>query len=114
VVYSIRVGNHGPADATDVHVLDLPPARLSAASVVWECVEAIGTDCPDPDSDVGELDAILASLPEGATVRFELLGQVIPAADPAEDYTTFTNSASIGLSEGSPLTDPATGNNESS
>ncbi|MBB5208007.1 choice-of-anchor J domain-containing protein [Chiayiivirga flava] len=113
VAYSILVANAGPADATDVHVLDLPPDRLDAASVVWQCVEAIGTDCPDPDSDVGELDVVLASLPEGASVRFELLGTVIPAADPADDFTAFDNTATVALPEGSALTDPAPANNES-
>lgn len=112
VVYTIVVGNDGPADATDVNVLDLPPDRLDPATVVWECIEPIGTVCPDPDSDAGELDVTIAALPEGATVRFELLGVVIPATDPEGDFTAFDNTASVALPQGSGWTDPVA-NNES-
>ena len=109
VAYTIIVGNDGPADATDVQVLDLPPDRL--ANVVWQCVDATGTVCPSPDSDTVDLD-VLVDLPAGASVRFELLGEVVPAAEPADDYTAFDNTANTALPEGSGLTDPA-GNNES-
>lgn len=112
VVYSILVGNDGPADAIDVQVLDTPPLRLDDATVVWECVEAVGAACPVPGSDAGELDVTIASLPEGATMRFELLGTVIPAADPQDDFTPFDNTASVALPQASGLTDPAGGNNQ--
>jgi uncharacterized repeat protein (TIGR01451 family) len=112
VVYSIVIGNDGPADATDVRVLDTPPARLDIATVVWECIEATGTACPVPNSDTGALDVTIPSLPEGATMRFELLGMVIPAAAPEDDFTQFHNTASIALPQGSGLTDPPA-NNES-
>ncbi len=112
VVYSIVIGNDGPADATDVRVLDTPPARLDIATVVWECIEATGTTCPVPNSDTGALDVTLPSLPAGATMRFELLGMVIPAADPEDDFTSFDNTASIALPLASGLTDPPA-NNES-
>lgn len=113
VSYSIQVGNHGPADATDVGVLDIAPDRLDPDSVVWQCIEAIGTTCPDPDADAGDLAVTLAALPSGASVRFALIGQVVAAADPADDYTAFDNTAQVALPQGSMLTDPDE-NNEAS
>jgi uncharacterized repeat protein (TIGR01451 family) len=112
--YGIAVGNNGLADATNVRVLDTPPLRLDIATVTWQCLEAVGTACPVPGSGTGALDATIASLPNGATVRFELLGEVGPAADPADDYTAFLNTATIALPQGSSLTDPVSGNNQSS
>ncbi len=112
VAYTIVVSNNGPADATDVGVLDIPPVRLDPGSVVWSCISTVGTVCPDPDSDLGELDVTLANLPSGASATFELLGQVVPAADPADDFTAFDNTASVALPQGSGMLDPAL-NNES-
>lgn len=112
VVYTIDVGNIGPADAVDVGLLDILPVRVDAANAVWECVDAVGTVCPTPDSDVGDIDLTIASLPEGASLRFEVIAQVVAAADPADDFTAFDNIASVALPQGSSLTDPA-GNNES-
>lgn len=112
ITYTILVGNDGPADAVGVRVLDLPPERLDAATVTWQCVAAVGTSCPSPASGTGTLDAIVASLPVGAAVHFELSGELIAAADPADEYTPFTNTASVALPQGSSLTDPP-GNNQS-
>lgn len=112
VSYTILVGNDGPADAAGVRVLDLPPDRLDAATVTWQCVAAVGTACPSPSSGTGTLDAVISSLPVGAGVHFELSGELIPAADPADEYTPFHNTASVALPQGSSLTDPP-GNNQS-
>ena len=113
VAYTIVVGNDGPADASDVVVLDSPPARLEPGSVVWQCTAAVGTNCPSPDSDSGGLDVAIAALPRDATVTFELLGIVREAADPEQDFTAFDNTASVALPLGAGLTDPD-GNNTSS
>lgn len=110
VAYTIVVGNDGPSDAANVDVMDIAPERLAA--VLWECTGATNTDCPDPDADDGDLAVVIAALPANATVTFELLGTVVPAADPADDYTAFGNTASVALPQGSSLADPA-GNNES-
>jgi len=107
VTYTILVGNDGPADAINVRVLDQPPVRLDGTSVAWTCIEAIGTACPVP-SGSGALDVTMGSFPIGAAMRFELTGTVIPAANPADDYTEFSNTATISLPQGSGLTDPGT------
>ena len=53
-----------------------------------------------------DLAVTLAALPSGASVRFALIGQVVAAADPADDYTAFDNTAQVALPQGSMLTDP--------
>lgn len=113
VSYSILVGNDGPADTADVRVLDLPPDRLDAGTVTWQCLAAVGAACPSPGSGTGTLDAVVSSLPVGAAVQFELRGELIPASDPADEYAEFYNTASVALPKGSSLTDPP-GNNQSS
>lgn len=110
--YSIVVGNDGPAQAAGVRVLDPLSARLDAASAVWTCVEVVGDHCPDPASDTGALDTTMPALPAGAVVRFELFAQVVPAANPEENFTPLDNTATVALPAGSGLTDP-TGNNQS-
>lgn len=110
VAYTILVGNHGPFDAVAVNVLDLPPTRLG--SVVWQCVGAVGTACPQPSTGEGAIDLTL-NLPDGASARFELLGTVLPASTPGGDATVLLNTASVSLQAGSPLTDPVTHNNQS-
>jgi len=112
VSYTILVGNDGPADAVNVRVLDTPPLRLDAASVTWQCLEATGTSCPVPSSGTGALDATISSLPMNAAVRFQLLGTLISASDPADEYMEFPNIATVALPPGSSLTDPP-GNNQS-
>lgn len=107
VTYTILVGNDGPADASNVRVLDMPPVRLDGASLAWECLEAVGTACPVP-SGTGTLDVTMGSMPIGASMHFELHGTVIAAANPADDYTEFSNTATIALPQGSGLTDPGT------
>lgn len=113
VGYSIDVGNLGPAHAANVRVLDVVPARLNAATVTWQCVSAVGTSCPVPGSGVGTLDLVIATLPRDASLGFEFSGVVLPAADPANDFTPFDNTASVSLPSGSALTDPVPGNNAS-
>lgn len=113
VSYSIIVGNDGPADAVNVRVLDTPPERLDSSSVTWQCVAAVGTSCPTPPSGPGALNATVSSLPMGAAVHFQLLGTLIAAADPVNEYVEFYNTANVALPQGSGLTDPP-GNNQSS
>ena len=113
VAYTILLGNSGEADTANVRVQDAPPDRIDAASVSWQCLEATGTVCPVPVSGTGLLDVTIASLPKDAGLRFELVGDVIAATDPADEYLEFFNTATIALPPGSGLTDP-TGNNSSS
>lgn len=110
--YAIVVGNDGPAHAVNVRVHDPLPARLDAANAVWSCVEAIGTDCPNPDAGTGAPDITIPLLPRGTVIRFELFAQVIPAANPEDNFTPLDNTATVALPSGSGLTDPA-GNNQS-
>ena len=91
-------------------MLDLPPERLG--KVVWACIEATGTTCPDPSSDDGGIDVSI-DFPAGASARFQLLGTVLPEAAPEGDVKPIANTASIYLQAGSPLTDPDSSNNES-
>ena len=51
--------------------------------------------------------------PHGASVRFEMLGTVLPAPGPGGDATVLVNTASVALQAASSLTDPQTGNNDS-
>lgn len=113
VTYTILVGNDGQADAANVRVLDVAPVRLDPATVVWQCVEAIGTTCPALTPGSAVLDATIASFPKDAALHFEMSGEVIVAADPADDYVEFFNIASVALPKGSGLTDPPS-NNQSS
>lgn len=112
VLYTIVAANDGPLDATDVQVTDTPPARLG--NVVWECVEAIGSTCPSPVDGTDTLDVTLASLPDGASVRFELMAEVFPAADPADDAGPLDNVAAIALPQESTITDPQENNTATS
>ncbi len=111
VGYSIDLGNLGPAHAANVRLLDLVPARIDPASVVWQCMAAVGTSCPTPATGTGNLDLVIPLLPREASLQFELYGVVIPAADPANDFTPFDNTASVSLPSGSALSDPVPGNN---
>lgn len=113
VGYSIDLGNLGPAHAANVRLLDLVPARIDPASVVWQCMAAVGTSCPTPATGTGNLDLVIPLLPREASLQFELYGVVIPAADPANDFTPFDNTASVSLPSGSALTDPVPANNSS-
>jgi len=113
VGYSINLGNLGPAHAANVRVVDLVPTRLDPATVVWQCMEAVGTSCPPPGSGTGNLDVVIPTLPRDASLQFELFGVVIPATDPANDFTPFDNTASVSLPSSSALTDPVPGNNAS-
>lgn len=110
VAYSIVVHNDGPANASNVRVLDLLPDRLDVATAVWQCVDASGADCPDPDSDVGDMDITIGALPRYSSLTFELLAQVIAAADPQDDYTPLDNTANVALPKDSGLTDPPENN----
>ncbi len=108
VAYTIVAGNAGPADVTGAHLTDTPPVRLG--NVMWVCESAVGTTCPSPSEDEGPLDTAI-DLPSGASITFILTGEVLHAANPDDDYTTFGNQAFIALPKGSPLTDPTPGNN---
>lgn len=110
VVYTITVHNDGPANASNVAVLDLAPDRLDAASVVWQCIAASATTCPTPDSDQGDLDITLAAFPRYSSLTFELLGEVIAATNPEDNYVEFHNTALVALPGGSGLTDPPENN----
>ena len=112
VTFTITVGNDGEADTDGVRVQDLVPDRLDPASLVWQCTAAVGTTCPTPDQGTGALDVTIAWMPKGAALTFTQSGAVDPAADPANDYDEFFNAATVSLSAGSGLTDPA-GNNAS-
>jgi len=112
VTFTITVGNDGEADTAGVRVQDMAPDRLDPATVTWQCTAAVGTMCPTPDQGTGTLDASIAWMPKDAALTFTLSGEVSPAADPANDYDEFFNTATVSLSTGSDLTDPA-GNNSS-
>jgi hypothetical protein len=112
VTFTIIVGNEGEADTADVRVQHLAHERLDPATVAWQCVATVGTACPTPDQGSGSLDATIASMPKDSGLTFTLSGEVGPAADPANDYDEFPNTATVSLSSGSGLTDP-TGNNSS-
>lgn len=112
VTFTITVGNDGEADTAGVRVQDLVPDRIDPSSLVWQCTAAVGTSCPTPDQGAGALDVTIASMPKSAALTFTQSGAVDPAADPANDYDEFFNSATVSLSPGSGLTDPA-GNNSS-
>lgn len=112
VTFTITVGNDGEADTTDVRVQNLVPDRLDPATVAWQCTASVGAACPTPDQGTGALDVTIVSMPKDAALTFTLSGEVSPAADPANDYDEFFNTATVSLSAGSGLTDPA-GNNSS-
>lgn len=112
VTFTITVGNDGEADTAGVRVQDMAPDRLDPATVTWQCTAAVGTVCPTPDQGSGSLDVSIGWMPKDAALTFTLSGEVGPAADPANDYDEFFNTATVALSTGSDLTDPA-GNNSS-
>ena len=94
------------------------PARVSSASRHAFTSSApepapADTTCPSPSSGTGELDITIPSLPKDAALQFTFTGQVVHASNPEDDYIEFFNTASIALPQGSDLTDPVSGNNQS-
>jgi|GEM_PF-1760841 len=112
VVYTIHLGNDGEGDVADARLVDAAPDRLDPATVQWQCVSSVGIACPTPASGTGSLDVTIPWLPKNAGLQFTLSGEVIPAADPADDYEEFFNTATIALPTASGLDDPP-GNNSS-
>lgn len=112
VTFTITVGNDGEADTAGMRVQDRVPDRIDPASLAWQCTAAVGTTCATPDQGAGALDVTIAWVPKDAALTFTLAGEVGSAADPANDYDEFFNTATVTLSAGSGLTDP-TGNNSS-
>jgi len=90
--YTLTVTNHGPADATGVHITDLVPAGLSVTGV-----NAVGPGaCTATGNDV---DCTRASLVSGATWTIDVDVHT-SAADPG---TTYTNTASVAGDQADPL-----------
>lgn len=71
ISYSISVRNNGPSAVSSASVLDAPPDRL--VNVSWTCTASAGASCNS--TGTGFIDE-LVDLDDGATLEFELMGQI--------------------------------------
>jgi len=72
LTYQIVVANDGPGAASQTAIVDVMPQSLVA--VTWNCAAAGDATCPVV-SGSGDID-LLADLPAGATLTFEVVGEV--------------------------------------
>jgi gliding motility-associated-like protein/uncharacterized repeat protein (TIGR01451 family) len=70
VIYTIRVKNNGPSDATDVNIQDNAPAGTTISN--WTARMITGTIGSLVTSGAGNLDQTIAAFPNGAEVEYEI------------------------------------------
>lgn len=90
-VYQIDAVNLGPSAVFGARIFDLPPQQLS--NVAWVCVPLANAGCPI-GGGFGQID-VLADLPSGGGLRFEMSGIVV-----APRGAVIVNTASIGVPAG--------------
>ncbi len=100
LVYTLKVTNAGPANATNAQVTDTFPVAFT--SPVWTCSASPGSTCP-AGTGGGNLNA-LVTVAQGGTVTFTITGQVNATPPPS-----ITDSASVTPPAGTP--DPNSANN---
>ncbi len=98
-VYTITVGNAGPAGVVGATVTDTPPAALTA--VTWTCAPAGGASCAPSGS--GGINAAV-DLPVGSSLVYKLKARLDPAAT-----GSLSNTASVAVPSGT--SDPSAANN---
>lgn len=100
--YTITVSNSGPAAATSTSVVDIFPSGYNATA--WTCSASGGATCTSGGS--GNITQNV-SLPSGSQVVYQVSGNVA-----AGTTGNLSNAATAVV--GSPITDPAPGNNTAS
>lgn len=95
VVYTIVVTNHGPSNARNVNVRDDAPSGTTISG--WTARVDSGTVTLPATSGAGNLDEVIALLPNGAVVTYEVTVKTPP------DYTgTLANTAAVTSSTADP------------
>ncbi len=96
ITYAIRVTNAGPSEATNTLIRDVFPVGL--LNPRWTC-RGTGVVCPtlSGTTSIGET----ATLPVGAVMEYNVVGQIDPSA-----LTAFANTASLTPGSGIADTDP--------
>jgi len=101
VTYTIVATNNGPNSADGATVADAFPAGITSAT--WTCVAAGGAACPNA-AGTGNINEVIASLPNGGSVTYTVTAQTDPAAT-----GDLVNTATITSPAGAP--DPTPANN---
>ncbi|WP_376690737.1 beta-propeller fold lactonase family protein [Wenzhouxiangella sp. EGI_FJ10409] len=73
LTYQVLIVNDGPGAAASTAIVDVMPTALE--NVAWDCAAASGASCPSA-SGSGDID-FTVDLPAGASLSFEVTGQVI-------------------------------------
>ncbi|PSL23074.1 putative repeat protein (TIGR01451 family), partial [Chitinophaga ginsengisoli] len=102
VTYTIVVSNNGPSDAQNVRVQDTAPTGTTISA--WTAAVTSGTVTLPATSGIGDLDEMIATLPNGAAVTY-----TITIATQASLTGALSNTATAT----SPVTDNTPGNNTS-
>ncbi|WP_217602921.1 gliding motility-associated C-terminal domain-containing protein [Chitinophaga sp. GbtcB8] len=88
VTYTITVTNNGPSDAADVNIIDNAPAGTTISS--WTAVVTTGTVSLPTPSGTGDLNEIIATLPNGAVVTY-----TVTVAVPSDYNNNLVNTATV-------------------
>lgn len=91
VVYTIVIGNKGPSYATNVNVRDVAPAGTTISG--WTATVTAGTVTLPNSSGTGNLNEIIAILPNGAEITYEVTVQTPPDYSGTLANTTVVTSA---------------------
>ncbi|WP_188133794.1 S-layer family protein, partial [Chitinophaga sp. CF418] len=102
VTYTIVVSNNGPSDAQNVRVQDVAPGGTTISA--WTAAVTNGTVTLPASSGTGNLDQIIANLPNAAEVTY-----TVTVSTPAAFAGMLSNTATAT----SPTTDDTPGNNTS-
>ena len=101
LVYTITLGNSGPAASPSTSVVDIFPQAYTATN--WTCTPSAGAVCTSGSSGSGNIVGAV-SLPSGGGVTYSVTGSVT-----AGTTGILSNSATAVV--GSPSLDPNTNNN---
>ncbi|GAA3937383.1 tandem-95 repeat protein [Chitinophaga oryziterrae] len=95
VVYTIVVTNNGPSDATNVNITDVAPTGTTISS--WTASVTTGTVTLPNTSGTGNLNEIIAALPDGAVVTY-----IITVQTPSSFSGSLSNTAAVTSSTPDP------------
>jgi gliding motility-associated-like protein/uncharacterized repeat protein (TIGR01451 family) len=95
VTYTITVRNNGPSNASNVNVADVAPSGTTISS--WTAAVTAGTVTLPNTSGTGNLNETIATLPNGAVVRY-----VVTVAIPSGFTGNLSNTATVTSSTPDP------------
>jgi uncharacterized repeat protein (TIGR01451 family) len=92
VAYQLIVTNtSATVDATNVTVTDTVPDGIVPTSFAWGCTASAGATCPTPTSGTGNLSQLIASLPAGESLTYDITATA--TANAADLPSIVTNTA---------------------